>query len=65
MNYVLSAVVFCLALTGCSQKAGGDISTNTEISPTTNFQLDSDFKRQGISDGGSDNNERNNLQEGF
>lgn len=64
MNYVLSAMVFCLAISGCSQTAGGDISTSTEISPTTNFQLNSANGQQSVSSGDSTDNNRDFNSEG-
>lgn len=55
MNYALSIIVFSMALasTACSQTAGGDIRTDTNISPTTNFQLNSENGQQRVEVGGS------------
>lgn len=55
MNYALSILVFCMAVatTACSQTAGGDIRTDTNISPTTNFQLNSENGQQRFEVGGS------------
>ena len=64
MNYVLSAMVFCLAISGCSQEAGRDISTVTEVKPTTNFQLNSANGQQSVSSGDISNNERDTNSKG-
>lgn len=60
---VLSMFIFCVAtlgFTACSQTAGGDISTDTNISPTTNFQFNSNAGQQGIGSDRSENNNSNN-----
>lgn len=50
MNVALSIFVFCTAVlaTGCSQTAGRDIKTDTNISAETNFQLNNSNSEQGI-----------------
>lgn len=65
MNYALSVVIFCMAVasTACSQTAGGDIRTDTTISPTTNFQLNSANGQQTNEVGSSTNSQKSDKGE--
>lgn len=65
MNYALSVTIFCLAVatTACSQTAGGDIRTDTTISPTTNFQLNSENGQQRIESGSSSDTKKSDKGE--
>lgn len=65
MNYALSVVIFCMAVatTACSQTAGGDIRTDTTISPTTNFQLNSANGQQSVETSGSANTQKSDKGE--
>lgn len=64
MHYVLSSLVFCLAITGCAQKAGGNISTNVENTANTNFQLNSATGQQELSNGNNGNNQADSAKGG-
>lgn len=55
MRYVAISLL-CALFVGCAWEAQGDIQQNTSISPTTNFQLDSNSAGQAI---GSDSQGHN------
>lgn len=65
MNYALSIFIFCMAVatTACSQTAGGDIRTDTTISPATNFQLNSANGEQSVESSGSANTQKSDKGE--
>lgn len=62
MREIVFVAMLAMVFTACSQTAGGDLSTTTQINPQTNFQLNSESGSQGFQGVDSTDNERNTKE---
>lgn len=61
MKYV-AFIIFSAFFIGCAWEAQGDIQQNTAISPTTNFQLDTNSTGQAVGSKVTGDNPSNNKE---